>query len=153
MPSQTLFFVTPELQQVLDNLPADEPRSRLEPFRAFILRWRRKGRTYRRIQTILRNECRVAVSISTLFNFVERRSKPRKVRLEVDDLLPVVPVQQQLTEVATPKPRRTPEEIAALRAAASADNHKPAFEAKQEDKPYFDYDPDKPLTNKPTKEK
>ncbi len=28
-----------ELLQVLENLPSHEPRSRLEPFRALILRW------------------------------------------------------------------------------------------------------------------
>ncbi len=29
-----------ELLQLLENLPPDEPRSKLEPFRAIILRWR-----------------------------------------------------------------------------------------------------------------
>ena len=43
-----------ELLQLLENLPPDEPRSKLEPFRAYILRWRRQGRSYRRIQEILR---------------------------------------------------------------------------------------------------
>jgi hypothetical protein len=29
-----------ELLQLLESLPPDEPRSKLEPFRAIILRWR-----------------------------------------------------------------------------------------------------------------
>ena len=84
MPKPELFFVTPELQQVLDSLPPGVPRSKLDPLRPFILRWRRQGRGYRQIQQILRDECRVKASLSTLFHFVETRSRPRKAQPDID---------------------------------------------------------------------
>jgi hypothetical protein len=37
------------LQEIYDRVPPDEPRSRLEPYKDLILKWRRQGRTYRRI--------------------------------------------------------------------------------------------------------
>jgi len=54
-----------ELFKLLENLPPDEPRSKLEPFRAVILRWRRQGRSYRRIQEILLEQCKVEVAYET----------------------------------------------------------------------------------------
>jgi hypothetical protein len=84
MPKPELFFVTPELQQVLDSLPPGAPRSKLDPLRPFILRWRRQGRGYRQIQQILRDECRMKASLSTLFHFVETRSKPRRTQPDID---------------------------------------------------------------------
>ena len=82
----TLGFLAmnPELFETLDNLPADEPRSRLEPFREVILRWRRQGRSYRRIQTLLADHCSLQVSTSMLFKFVESRSRPRKRATEIE---------------------------------------------------------------------
>ena len=151
MPKSEVFFVTAELQTVLDNLPADEPRSRLEPFRAFILRWRREGRSYERIRQILHDECLVQVSVSTLFKFVQRRSKPRKLQPELqpeaDQITPSSVVRRN--RIPETLNRRSPEEIAAMREAASAANHKPAFQPEEETKPLFVYDPDRPLTNKP----
>ena len=76
--------MNPELFETLDNLPADEPRSRLEPFREVILRWRRQGRSYRRIQTLLADHCSLQVSTSMLFKFVESRSRPRKRASEIE---------------------------------------------------------------------
>jgi hypothetical protein len=66
-----------ELLKLLENLPPDEPRSKLEPFRAIILRWRRQGRSYRRIQQILLEQCNVDVAYETLRRFVQRRERPR----------------------------------------------------------------------------
>jgi hypothetical protein len=77
-----VFSITDELQTVLDNLRAEAPRSRLEPFRQFILRWRREGRSYRRIQQILASECSVVVTYETLRRFVKRRSRPRTAQPE-----------------------------------------------------------------------
>ena len=42
-----------ELQRIFDSVPEDEPRSHLEPYRELILRWRRQGRSYRRIRQLL----------------------------------------------------------------------------------------------------
>lgn len=149
--------VDEELQQVLDNLPAEEPRSRLEPFCQFILRWRRERRSYKRIREILHDRCHLKIAHATLFEFVQRRSRPRKLHPEAEPQ-PVTVAQAPTDQAGIGKPgkpriRRSPEEIAAMRAAASADNHKPVFPPEEETKPLFVYDPDNPVTTKPTKEK
>jgi hypothetical protein len=65
-----------ELVKRLENLPPDEPRSKLEPLRELILRWRQQGRSYRRIQQLLREKCQVDVAYETLRRFVQRRQRP-----------------------------------------------------------------------------
>jgi hypothetical protein len=146
MPKSGVFFVTDELQQALDNLPADEPRSRLEPFRVFILRWRREGRSYERIRQILRDQCKLQVSGEAVRKFVQLRSRPRKVQPEYE---PVVLTETLAADQArVPRLRRSPEEIAAMREAAKSSNHNPAFQPEEETRPVFIYDPSKPLTNK-----
>jgi len=67
--------MNPELQQIYDRVPLDTPRSRLEPYRELVLAWRRQGRTYRRIVTLLDQECAVKVGYSALYDFVQRRSE------------------------------------------------------------------------------
>lgn len=146
--------MNPELQRIFDSVPDDEPRSRLEPYRELILRWRRQGRTYHRIRQLLADECRVQVAYVTLYRFVQRRSRPRKAELEAKpQSAAIAPPQQTPTEQAMsfrPRPRRTPEEISAMREAASASNHKPVFQIEPKTKPLFVYDPSRPLMNKPT---
>jgi hypothetical protein len=66
------------LIQRLENLPLNEARSRLEPYREVILRWRRQGRSYRIIQRILADECKLAVSHKAILKFVRLRTRPRK---------------------------------------------------------------------------
>lgn len=151
MPKPTLFVVTDELQQVLDNFPADERRgSSLEPLKAFILRWRREGRTYRRICQILRDECHVKVAYGTLHEFVQRRSKSRKPKPEIDiEPEATQPVNSSSAAVSSGK-RLTPEERAAQVAYIRSLN-KPAV-AEEKPKLLFDFDPDKPRTNQPKKE-
>ncbi len=73
----------PELQRVYEDIPADPPRSRLEPYRELILRWRRQRRTYRRIRTLLADQFSISVSTTTLFKFVKGRSRPRKAEPEL----------------------------------------------------------------------
>ncbi len=152
MPKPEIFVITPELQQVLDSVPEQNgPRSRLEPFKPYILRWRRQGKSYRKIQGILRNECKVRVHHETLRKFVKLRSRPRKpqqpdIDLEAATLHPVTTSSGAVSTVAR-KPRMTTEERRAQAEVMRA-NFKPLF-AKEESKPLFDYDPDKPLTLKP----
>jgi hypothetical protein len=128
-----VFFVTPELQQLLDNLPADEPRSRLEPFKPFILRWRRQGKTYRRIAEILTNECKVSVSHIGVRKFVKRAARPRKTQpdLEIEPVA-VQPGESAAVLPVERKPRMTAEERAALRASYN----QPLFPM-EEKKPLF----------------
>ena len=144
-----------QLRQMLENLPEDEPRSRLEPFRDFILRWRRQGRSYHTICKILADKCGVKVSYPTLYYFVQRRSRPRKAQPEsqaapivIATSAPPLPVPADPAVTGTPRSRRSPDEIAAMREAASAANHKPLYPP-EERKPRFVYDPTRPLTNKP----
>ena len=136
MPKPEIFFVTPELQQALDSLPPGTPRSKLDPLRPFILRWRRERRGYREIQQILRNECRVKASLSTLFHFVKSRSKPRKPIQPDFEIEPatVQPVASSIAAVSPVerKPRMTAEERAALRASFD----QPLFPT-EEQKPLF----------------
>ncbi len=71
-----------ELLKRLENLPPAEPRSKLEPLRELILRWRQQGRSYRRIQQLLREKCQVDVAYETLRRFVQRRERPRSAEPE-----------------------------------------------------------------------
>ena len=147
-----VFVVTDELQQVLDNLPPNETRSsRLEPFRASILLWRREGRSYRKIQHILAAECRVQVTYETLRRFVKLRSKPRKPKAEpeCEQVLPEV-VQQPLPEqaaVPTSSPKLSPQDAAQKRPGSLRSfRNKPALAPKPAVLQEFHYDEDKPLT-------
>lgn len=85
-----------ELQQIFDSVPEDEPKSRLEPYRELVLRWRRQGRTYRRICQLLRDKCGLNISYLALYEFVQRRSRPRKI-------IPEPEIEQP--ETATPEPQ------------------------------------------------
>ena len=147
-----------ERQKVLDNLPAEEPRSRLEPFRQFILRWRREGRSYKRIRQILHDECHVQVAHATLFKFVQRRSRARKaqpkppaepvVMTEYPTALPAPgPEPGQTTAFIGLRLQRSPEELAAQREAIRAAYNKPVV-PQEKPKKLFVYDPDKPPINK-----
>jgi len=136
--------VKSELEAIADRIPADPPRSRLEPYKRLILRWKREGRSYRRIRELLAEHFGVKANSVTIYRFVRRRARPRSKKVGE----PEIPVPDQ-TRLFAPKRQRTPEEIAELRAAASVEHHKPVFAMEPDDRPIFDYDPDKPLTNKP----
>ena len=66
--------MTPEHQRVYESIPADDPRSRLEPYRELILRWRRQGRSIRRICQILNEQFNFNIGKTALHKYVERRS-------------------------------------------------------------------------------
>ena len=162
-----------DLERRLKDLPDDAPRSKLEPYREHILRWRRRGRTYRRIAEILHTECGVTVSIARLHGFVKARARQEKRELITPTVSPGADytearerMRQHKAEPAQPGKRKifemsdedclkplemlplqSPEEIAAMREAARAENHKPAHKA-PDDRPLFVYDPDRPLTNR-----
>jgi hypothetical protein len=136
------------LQKIFDSVPADDPRSRLEPYCELILRWRRQGRTYHRIRQLLAEQCDITVAYVTLYRFIQRRSGPKTDSPPEAQLAIIMPV---VAEEKSPlrSSRPSPEEITAMREAARASNHKPVF-TREEPKEVFVYDPDKPLTNKPT---
>jgi hypothetical protein len=100
MPKPEIFVITPELQRVLDSVPeANDPRSKLEPFKRNILRWRRQGKTYRKIQQILRDECHFEVAYGPLYRFVKRRSRPRKPQPDLE-------IEPATVQAVTPLPLR-----------------------------------------------
>lgn len=146
MPKQTIFVLTDELERVLENLPADEPRSRLEPFRTFILRWRREGRSYRNIQEILASHCGVRVSFETLRIFVKRRSRPRKSHPEVElqpaGIAPESVPMDQLAELRKSSVLTT-DDVARQRALIQNLRNQPVVV--REVRKRFVYDPDEPL--------
>jgi hypothetical protein len=64
-----------ELQKLYERVLVDTSRSRLEPYCELVLAWRKQGRTYRRIVTLLDQECAVKIGCSALHEFVRRRSR------------------------------------------------------------------------------
>lgn len=65
----------PKFKAILDDLPANQPRSRLEPYRELILEMRKRGRSYREIVRILKQSCGLSVGASTVNDFVSARTK------------------------------------------------------------------------------
>jgi hypothetical protein len=142
------FVLTEELRRVLDALPQEPGRSRLEPLRAYILRWRREGRSYRRIQSILENQCGVRISYESLREFVVRRSRPRK-QMELEPEPEPITVQEKL-----PKSDVKADRWAAERERMRQHKAQPVVERKPDWK-LFDYDEDsahKPLYSVAKKE-
>jgi len=136
-----------KLEQILNELPTQSSRSRLEPYRELILRLRRDGRSFDAIRRILEDRCSVHISNNALLEFVHRRSRPRKA----PDTAPQKPDPTYQKPVACeeqprPTPRWTQEEIEAMRAKARASAHKPTTEPRRP--PVFHYDPTRPLTNR-----
>jgi hypothetical protein len=76
----------PELQEIFDNTPEDDPRSKLEPYRELILRWRRQGKSYRRMTKLLAENCGVKAATMTVHEFVQRRSRPRTLEPDADGI-------------------------------------------------------------------
>lgn len=129
-----------------------QSRSRLEPHRDLILKLRKKGATYRRISKLLEEEFGLKTYYGTVYWFIKRRTGKKN-----QDEPEIEPAAE--SEVKTPIPvivkrniKYSPEEIEAMREAAKSSNHKPVF-ARGKVEEIFKYDPDRPLTNKPVKEK
>jgi IS30 family transposase len=73
-------------QAILDNLPPKPPRSRLEPYWDLIRELRRRGRTYRDIAQLLAEKFEVAVSPSTVHDFVRVRTRRRQRPPQVESI-------------------------------------------------------------------
>ena len=129
-------------QRIADSVLEDEPRSRLEPYREVILRWRRQGRSYRRICKLLGDKFDLKVGRTALHEFVWRRSRPRKVAPE--------PEIEQPTMLAT-EPAQAPMPVTKLTAEERAAQiefirslNQPTLE--EQPKQGWDFDLDKPRT-------
>ena len=129
-----------ELQSIFDSVPKDEPRSRVEPYRELILRWRREGRSYRKICKLLSESCGLEIRKSALHEFVERRARPRKLQ-------PELPTEPTALSATTEHGRLSLEERIAQRDAIRAAYIKPVV-PQEAPKKLFVYDPDKPPINK-----
>lgn len=133
--------MNPELQRIYDSIPEDKPRSRLEPYRELILRWRRQGRTYHRIRQLLVDQFNVQVAYVVLYRFIQSRSRPRKVQPDIE----LQPEPEQTDKPVTPKGhiKLSPEEVAQQRALIQDLRNKPVVVP--EVRKRFVYNPDEPL--------
>ena len=138
MRAPEVLAVNPEVQQLFVDTPEDEqrPRSRLDPYREQILLWRKRGKSYRRIQALLADKCQVGIAYEPLRRFVQRRNRPRKVQLEVQ-VTPVVETAAPLEQAATP--RLSLEERIAQRDAIRAAHNKPSVK-REETERVFEFD-------------
>jgi hypothetical protein len=132
----------PELQLIFDTTPEDEPKSKLDPYRELILRWRRQGKTYRKICDLLLERCNLKMNSGSLFRYIKRRSKPRKAfaGIDVDSLLKAEP------PLAMPAAQPQASSTAQNRPSLQSFRNKPALEPKPAVLEEFHYDEDKPLT-------
>lgn len=98
-------------EAVYKSVPDDPPtrQSKLEPHRVLILKWKRDGRSLRRIQILLAEKFDLKVAYSTLQTFVQSRSKPTKPEPELIESEPVATV----AAMDPPKQKRSAEEKAA----------------------------------------
>jgi hypothetical protein len=134
-----------ELVKRLENLPPPEPRSRLEPLRELILAWRQQGRSYRRIQQLLREHCKVDVAYETLRRFVQRRERPDWPAVETET------VPSPVTPVSTASMDRYAEARERMRQLKAQPVVSPPARRKVFDVSEDDLDPTKPLKMLPEK--
>jgi hypothetical protein len=64
-------------QAILDSLPPQRRRSKLEPYAWLIRALRGRGRSYREIVTILRERCGLRVATHTVYHFVQARAQKK----------------------------------------------------------------------------
>jgi hypothetical protein len=69
--------VDAKFEAILNNLPAKEPRSRLEPYSELITEMRKRGHSYREITQVLTKSCGLKVGTSTVNDFVLARSRSK----------------------------------------------------------------------------
>jgi hypothetical protein len=132
----------PELQVIFDSTPEDEPRSKLDPYRELILRWRRQGKTYRKICGLLAERCDIKMNSGSLFRYIKRRSRPRKALPEIE----IETSQKAEAACTTPAARSQIITAAQNRPSLQSFRNKPARPPKPAVLQEFRYDEDKPLT-------
>ena len=142
MPMSGVLPMNGDHQRVAVSVLEDEPRSRLEPYREVILRWRRQGRSYRRICKLLGDKFDLKVGRTALHEFVWRRSRPRKVPPEPEIEQP---------RMLAPEPAQAPMPVTKLTAEERAAQiefirslNQPMLE--EQPKQGWDFDLDKPRT-------
>lgn len=109
-----------ELQEILKSLPEKPPRSKLEPHLELIRQLRRRGRTYREVARLFREQLGLSVAPSTLHSFVKVRAKHRK---------------RTQFELPSSEPADQHDSIAVLRAKPPDSTRKPARFVFRENEP------------------
>jgi hypothetical protein len=145
--------VEEELQHILDSLPAEQPRSRLEAYRDVILRLRRQGRPYRRVAQILAEKFGVRAGTMTVHDFIRRRSRPSAKLSPEEVKLSAGTLEESALrlQAAAHSTRLSPAEIEAAHARIRAVKSAPASSSTEPRR--FNYDPDQPLFLELPKEK
>lgn len=67
----------PQFEAILNNLPAQAPRSRLHPYSELIREMRKRRRSYREITEVLRDQFGLQAGISTVRDFVRAQTKSK----------------------------------------------------------------------------
>ncbi|HTF72408.1 MAG TPA: hypothetical protein VK638_58045 [Edaphobacter sp.] len=133
------------LQQIFDSVPAEEPRSRLDPYRELILRWRRQGKSHDRIRQLLSDKCGVKVAYGPLYRYIQRRSRPRQIQPEVETEQPAMKPTEPLPPVSPGKRLSAEERAAQVEYLRSL--NKPELPEPPKP-PRFTFDPDKSRSNR-----
>jgi len=127
------------LQAILDSLPPQRRRSKLEPHAALIRTLRARGRSYREIVTILRERCGLRVAMHTVYHFVRARAQKKGARPSLRRQ-PSEPVRSSSAAGSSPSSSDRQEDVRARIAAVMRRAPAPATEPKA-----FEYDETEPL--------
>ena len=130
------------LQAILDSLPPERRRSKLEPYAALIRALRARGRSYREIVTILRERCGVRVALHTVYHFVRARA-PKNGASRVPRRPPSAPV-RRASEAGPSSSPSSPDGSEDVRKRIAALKQRAPAAAAGEPK-VFEYDENKPL--------
>jgi len=137
-----------KLQEIYDSTSRDEGPSKLQPYRELVLRWRRDGKPYRTISRLLEQKCGLQVSPTAVYQFIQRRSRPRKATREVLVEEEAEQVASRVVEDLAPTTSSTPKLSAEARAARvefiRSLNNKPVVE--EQPKTGWNFAVDKPRT-------
>ena len=150
----------PAFQAILNALPANPPRSRLEPYRELILEMRKRGRSYRETASVLRHACDIRVGTSTINDFVLCQTKSRSTRKISATTARATTNKNSVELRSTYKDRKdiqghisTPKALEGIARNIKEVRDKPPHT--REKKLLFEYNPDEPLRlqrNQKTKE-
>jgi hypothetical protein len=128
-------------QAILDRLPPPRRRSKLEPYAALIRALRARGRSYREIVAILREQCGLRVALHTVYHFVRAREQKkgagRRPRRQ-----PSEPVRRASGAGASPPPRSPDGSEDVWTRIAAVKRHAPASATAAK---AFVYDENQPL--------
>ena len=122
------------LKEILNTLPQQPPRSRLEPYSDLIEAMRARNWTYRGIACVLTEKCGIRVSPSNLHYFVKRH------------LLTNVGAGEKRSTLGSfhnGAPNAHPEPATSISKSVGTPTHHPQKASGKED--IFEFDPDVPL--------